>query len=145
MSQDFGLPWQGKYAGMVVCWLLGNGCLFSWNSMLTIEDYYTYLFPVAFMFQLHNFCKFCFSRIWSSIKNDLNCNLQDYHPSRVLTLVYQPFALITLAILAYHEAKVNTRLRNLFGYTLFFLSSLLIIVVSSVSDRQRKHSFFFSS
>ncbi|XP_031378108.1 equilibrative nucleotide transporter 3-like [Punica granatum] len=89
---------KGKYAAMVVCWLLGNGCLFSWNSMLTIEDYYAYLFP-------------------------------DYHPSRVLTLVYQPFALITLAILVYHEAKINTRRRNLFGYTLFFISSLLVLVL----------------
>ncbi|MBA0573227.1 hypothetical protein Golob_000510, partial [Gossypium lobatum] len=53
----------------------------------------------------------------------------NYHPSRVLTLVYQPFALGTLAILAYHEAKINTRRRNLFGYTLFFLSSLAILVM----------------
>ncbi|TYI45974.1 hypothetical protein E1A91_D13G074400v1 [Gossypium mustelinum] len=89
---------EGKYIAMVVCWFLGNGCLFSWNSMLTIEDYYVYLFP-------------------------------NYHPSRVLTLVYQPFALGTLAILAYHEAKINTRRRNLFGYTLFFLSSLAILVM----------------
>ncbi|XVF01889.1 hypothetical protein REPUB_Repub04eG0127700 [Reevesia pubescens] len=88
---------EGKYAAMVVCWLLGNGCLFSWNSMLTIEDYYSYLFP-------------------------------HYHPSRVLTLVYQPFALGTLAVLAYNEAKINTR-RNLFGYILFFLSSLAVFVL----------------
>ncbi|KAL6975748.1 Epsin-3, clathrin recruitment and traffic between the Golgi and endosome [Sarracenia purpurea var. burkii] len=89
---------QGKYAAMVVCWLLGNGCLFSWNSMLTIEDYYGTLFP-------------------------------RYHPSRVLTLVYQPFALGTLAILTYKEAKINTRRRNLFGYTLFFISTLLVLVL----------------
>ncbi|XVE49827.1 hypothetical protein DITRI_Ditri01bG0113300 [Diplodiscus trichospermus] len=89
---------EGKYAAMVVCWLLGNGCLFSWNSMLTIEDYYGYLFP-------------------------------HYHPSRVLTLVYQPFALGTLAILTYNEAKINTRRRNLFGYILFFLSSLAVLVL----------------
>ncbi|EOX99276.1 Major facilitator superfamily protein isoform 2 [Theobroma cacao] len=89
---------EGKYAAMVVCWLLGNGCLFSWNSMLTIEDYYGYLFP-------------------------------HYHPSRVLTLVYQPFALGTLAILAYNEAKINTRRRNLFGYILFFLSSLAVLIL----------------
>ncbi|XP_022749073.1 equilibrative nucleotide transporter 3-like [Durio zibethinus] len=89
---------EGKYAALVVCWLLGNGCLFSWNSMLTIEDYYGYLFP-------------------------------HYHPSRILTLVYQPFALGTLAILAYNEAKINTRRRNLFGYTLFFLSSLAVLVL----------------
>ncbi|KAK6918974.1 hypothetical protein RJ641_017396 [Dillenia turbinata] len=31
---------------MIVCWLLGSGSLFCWNSMLTIEDYYSYLFPV---------------------------------------------------------------------------------------------------
>lgn len=51
-----------------------------------------------------------------------------YHPTRVLTIVYQPFALGTTAILTYHEAKVNTRQRNLIGYTLFFLSSLCLIV-----------------
>ncbi|XP_056171247.1 equilibrative nucleotide transporter 3-like [Syzygium oleosum] len=89
---------KGKYAAMVVCWLLGNGCLFSWNSMLTIEDYYGYLFP-------------------------------KYHPLRVLTLVYQPFALGTLAVLAYNEAKINTRRRNLFGYLLFFISTLLVLVL----------------
>ncbi|OVA06779.1 Equilibrative nucleoside transporter [Macleaya cordata] len=89
---------EGKYTAMIVCWLLGNGCLFSWNSMLTIEDYYVNLFP-------------------------------DYHPTRVLTLVYQPFALGTLAILAYKEAKINTRRRNLFGYSLFFISSLLVLVL----------------
>ncbi|XP_027061066.1 equilibrative nucleotide transporter 3 [Coffea arabica] len=89
---------EGKFAAMAVCWLLGNGCLFSWNSMLTIEDYYVYLFP-------------------------------SYHPSRVLTLVYQPFALGTLAVLAYNEAKINTRKRNLFGYSLFFVSTLLVLVL----------------
>ncbi|XP_068334264.1 equilibrative nucleotide transporter 3-like isoform X2 [Pyrus communis] len=89
---------EGKYAAMVVCWLLGNGCLFSWNSMLTIVDYYVYLFP------------------W-------------YHPSRVLTVVYQPFAVLTIIVLSYHEAKINTRKRNLLGYILFFLSSLLVLVL----------------
>lgn len=89
---------EGKYVAILVCWLLGNGCLFSWNSMLTIGDYYSYLFP-------------------------------KYHSARVLTLVYQPFALGTLLVLTYKEAKINTRKRNLFGYTLFFISSLLILVL----------------
>ncbi|ESW04613.1 hypothetical protein PHAVU_011G110200 [Phaseolus vulgaris] len=89
---------EGKYAAIVVCWFLGNGCLFSWNSMLTIEDYYVHLFP-------------------------------KYHPSRVLTLVYQPFAVGTLAILAYKEDKINTRIRNLFGYTLFFISTLSVLIL----------------
>ncbi|KAJ8548925.1 hypothetical protein K7X08_030891 [Anisodus acutangulus] len=66
--------------------------------MLTIEDYYVYLFP-------------------------------NYHPSRVLTLIYQPFALGTLAILAYNEAKINTRRRNLFGYSLFFISTFIVLVL----------------
>ncbi|KAL9457675.1 hypothetical protein AB3S75_006677 [Citrus x aurantiifolia] len=89
---------EGKYAAMAMCWLLGNGCLFSWNSMLTVVDYYVFLFP-------------------------------QYHPSRILTLVYQPFALITLAILAYHEAKIDTRRRIIFGYILFFASSFLVLVL----------------
>ncbi|XP_052163528.1 equilibrative nucleotide transporter 3-like isoform X2 [Oryza glaberrima] len=89
---------QGKCWGIFICWLLGNGCLFGFNSMLTIEDYYTSLFP-------------------------------NYHPTRVVTLTYQPFVLGTTAIFTYHEAKVNTRLRNLAGYTLFFLSSFAAIVL----------------
>jgi hypothetical protein len=56
--------------------------------------------------------------------------LQKNHPTRVLTLVYQPFALGVSALLAYHEAKINTRLRNLTGYTIYFLSSFGIIIVS---------------
>ncbi|KAK9115283.1 hypothetical protein Syun_022080 [Stephania yunnanensis] len=35
----------GKNAAMVLCWLLGNGCLFAWNGMLTSQDYYVTLFP----------------------------------------------------------------------------------------------------
>ncbi|CAJ1961516.1 unnamed protein product [Sphenostylis stenocarpa] len=52
-----------------------------------------------------------------------------YHPSRVLTLVYQPFALVTMAILAYNESRVNTRLRNLIGYSLFSICTLLVLVL----------------
>ncbi|PWA90075.1 Equilibrative nucleoside transporter [Artemisia annua] len=89
---------QGKYKAMVVCWLLGIGSLFSWNSMLSIQDYYVNLFP-------------------------------NYHPARVLTLVYQPFAFITLAVLTYYEAKVNTRKRILFGYILFFISTLGVLLL----------------
>ncbi|RLM85999.1 equilibrative nucleotide transporter 3-like [Panicum miliaceum] len=90
---------------MLVCFVLGNGCLFSWNSMLTIEDYYVYLFP----------------------KN---------HPTRVLTPVYQSFALRVTALLTYHEAKINTRLRILTGYTLFFLSSFAIIILDVATKGQ---------
>ncbi|KAJ0242914.1 hypothetical protein HA466_0201740 [Hirschfeldia incana] len=57
----------------------------------------------------------------------------DYHPSRVLTLVYQPFALGTILILAYHESKINTRKRNLFGYILFTISTFLLIILDFVT------------
>ncbi|KAG9140386.1 hypothetical protein Leryth_019618 [Lithospermum erythrorhizon] len=89
---------EGKTVATVVCWFLGMGSLVSWNSMLTISDYYYELFP-------------------------------DYHPARVLTLVYQPFAVGAMAILAYHEAKVDTRKRNLVGYILFFLSTLGLLLL----------------
>ncbi|CDO99653.1 unnamed protein product [Coffea canephora] len=89
---------EGKRAAMVVCWFLGLGSLVSWNSMLTIGDYYYALFP-------------------------------HYHPSRVLTLVYQPFAVGTVATLAYNEARIDTRMRNLAGYTLFFLSTLALLLL----------------
>ncbi|KAL3820623.1 hypothetical protein ACJIZ3_006528 [Penstemon smallii] len=89
---------EGKSYAIVVCWFLGLGSLVSWNSMLTISDYYYELFP-------------------------------DYHPARVLTLVYQPFALVSMAILAYKEAKIDTRKRNLFGYILFTLSTFGLLVI----------------
>ncbi|EPS58927.1 hypothetical protein M569_15884, partial [Genlisea aurea] len=89
---------QGKLTAMLVCWFLGLGALVSWNSMLTISDYYYEVFP-------------------------------KYHPSRVLTLVYQPFALGTMVILTYNEARVDTRIRNLFGYILFCLSTLGILLI----------------
>ncbi|CAN7028806.1 unnamed protein product, partial [Brassica oleracea var. botrytis] len=73
---------QGKFQAKVICCILGIGGLASWNSLLTIADYYYKVFP-------------------------------EYHPSRVLVLVYQPFALGTIVILAYHESKINTRKRNL--------------------------------
>ncbi|KAK9714777.1 hypothetical protein RND81_06G119200 [Saponaria officinalis] len=50
--------------------------------------------------------------------------MKDYHPSRVLSLVYQPFAIGCMAILAYNEARVDTRKRNIAGYTLFALATL---------------------
>ncbi|KAJ9563015.1 hypothetical protein OSB04_008175 [Centaurea solstitialis] len=53
----------------------------------------------------------------------------DYHPSRVLTLVYQPFAIGTMVILAYNESKIDTRKRNITGYILFFLCTLALIVI----------------
>ncbi|CDY46381.1 BnaA09g19950D [Brassica napus] len=89
---------EGKFQAKVICCILGIGCLASWNSMLTIADYYYHVFP-------------------------------DYHPSRVLTVVYQPFALGTIVILAYHESKINTRKRNLIGYIIFTISTLLLIVL----------------
>lgn len=89
---------EGKYTAIFVCWLLGNGSLFSWNSMLTIGDYYMVVFP-------------------------------KYHPSRVLTLVYQPFAVGTLLLLTYREARLNTRLRILSGFILFFISTLALLIL----------------
>ncbi|KAK4491692.1 hypothetical protein RD792_002458 [Penstemon davidsonii] len=58
----------------------------------------------------------------------------NYHPSRVLTLVYQPFALGTMAILAYKEAEINTRKRNLFGYILYTLCTFGLIVIDLASS-----------
>ncbi len=38
---------QGRVTAYIVCWLLGNGCLFGWNSLLTIEDYFSVVFAVS--------------------------------------------------------------------------------------------------
>ncbi|KAL2341971.1 hypothetical protein Fmac_009911 [Flemingia macrophylla] len=89
---------EGKFEGMLVCFVLGLGSLVAWNSMLTVGDYYYNLFP-------------------------------KYHPSRVLTIIYQPFALGTMAILTYNESRINTRLRNIFGYSLFSIATFLVLVL----------------
>ncbi|KAF8675557.1 hypothetical protein HU200_047625 [Digitaria exilis] len=52
-----------------------------------------------------------------------------YHPARIIFLTYQPFVLGTTAIFTYFEAKINTRLRILLGYTMFFLSSLAVVIL----------------
>ncbi|WZY77538.1 hypothetical protein YC2023_023922 [Brassica napus] len=169
---------QGKYQAMVVCCILGIGSLVSWNSMLTIADYYYQVFPVrllsrmlyvigrpAFIFPL----KYIFVTVGVSsesfgvkvkITNLIRADpdpLQKseylkgpnpdtkmldleiliiitkyndvYHPSRVLPLVYQPFAVGTIVILAYHESKINTRKRILVGYILFTISTFLLIML----------------
>ncbi|CAE5966718.1 unnamed protein product [Arabidopsis arenosa] len=89
---------KGKYFALAVCWLLGIGCLLAWNSMLTIVDYYAYLFP-------------------------------RYHPSNIITIIYQSFAIGALSVLVYKEARLNTRRRNLVGYSLFSLGSLAVLVL----------------
>ncbi|KAI3861748.1 hypothetical protein MKW92_053083 [Papaver armeniacum] len=94
---------DGKFTATLVCWILGIGCLFSWNSMVSILDYYAILFP-------------------------------KYHPARVLPIVYEPLAVGGLLILSYNEAKINTRRRNLFGYFLFFICSLMILVLDSATS-----------
>ncbi|KAM7263062.1 hypothetical protein ACFE04_000745 [Oxalis oulophora] len=52
-----------------------------------------------------------------------------YHPSKVLTLVYQPFANVTMVILAIYESKLNTRKRNIAGFILFTASTFGLIVL----------------
>ncbi|KAI5448166.1 hypothetical protein KIW84_015547 [Lathyrus oleraceus] len=89
---------RGKNRAIAVCFILGLGSLVSWNSILTIGDYYYQLFP-------------------------------NYHPSRVLTLVYQPFAIGTLIVMTHYESKINTRLRNVVGFTLFFVATFLILIL----------------
>ncbi|KAK3125353.1 hypothetical protein QOZ80_7BG0603770 [Eleusine coracana subsp. coracana] len=96
---------KGKFIGILLCWILGNGSLFAWNSMLTIEDYYAVLFP-------------------------------NYHSSRVLTLAYQPFAFGITLVMTYYEAKMNTRRRNLAGFSLFFIGSFALIILDVATKGQ---------
>lgn len=103
MGEDGEVPAKGKLRAVAVCWFLGLGSLVSWNSMLTIGDYYYHIF-------------------------------QNYHPSRVLTLVYQPFAFGTMGILAYNESKIDTRKRNLAGYTLFCFATFALLLLDLASS-----------
>ncbi|XP_027188869.1 equilibrative nucleotide transporter 3-like [Cicer arietinum] len=52
-----------------------------------------------------------------------------YHPLLVFTIIYQPFSLTTTFILAHYESRINSRIRNLCGYTLFFILSSLVLLL----------------
>lgn len=56
---------------------------------------------------------------------------QKYHPSRVLTIVYQLVANVFISTLAYKEAKLSTRFRNILGYSLYTAGTFCLIIVST--------------
>ncbi|KAK1378938.1 equilibrative nucleotide transporter 3-like [Heracleum sosnowskyi] len=58
----------------------------------------------------------------------------DYHPDRVLTLVYQSLALATMVLFTYKESKINTRRRNMSGYILFFLTTLALVLLDLITS-----------
>ncbi|KAJ4887309.1 Equilibrative nucleotide transporter 7 [Raphanus sativus] len=51
-----------------------------------------------------------------------------YHPSRVLTIVYQLVANVFISTLAYKEAKLSTRFRNILGYSLYTAGTFCLII-----------------
>ncbi|CAN0852652.1 Equilibrative nucleotide transporter 3 [Linum grandiflorum] len=89
---------EGKKAAVIVAWILGFGGIIAWNAMVTVGDYYYWLFP-------------------------------EYHPSRVLTMVYQPIALGAMAVCTYYESRINTRTRNMAGYTMIFISTSMLLIL----------------
>ncbi|CAN8245129.1 unnamed protein product [Cochlearia groenlandica] len=56
-----------------------------------------------------------------------------YHPSRVLTIVYQLVANVFISTLAYNEAKLNTRFRNILGYSLYTAGTFCLILLDLIS------------
>ncbi|GAU36607.1 hypothetical protein TSUD_387590 [Trifolium subterraneum] len=59
---------------------------------------------------------------------------QTYHPSRVLTIIYLPFSLVTTVIPTHNESRINTRTRVITRYTIFFICTLLVLVVFRSSN-----------
>ncbi|KAF9683488.1 hypothetical protein SADUNF_Sadunf04G0018800 [Salix dunnii] len=97
---------EGKHLGMACCWALG---LATCHMELFYESKISYLTMFSLL-------------------------LKKYHPARQLTLMYMPFAVVSMAILTYYESKIDTRKRNLSGLLLFFLSSLLLLLLDLVSS-----------
>ncbi|CAN7073705.1 unnamed protein product [Brassica oleracea var. botrytis] len=56
-----------------------------------------------------------------------------YHPSRVLTIVYQLVANVFISTLAYKEAKLNTRFRNILGYSIYTAGTFCLIILDLAS------------
>ena len=92
-----------------------------------LHDYYFHLFSMY----LNLLLKKAHNAFW----------MQKYHPTRIITLTYQPFVLATTVIFTYHEANVNTRVRNLAGYMLFFLTSFGVIIVSPANYCLQTHKW----
>ncbi|CAN7126677.1 unnamed protein product, partial [Brassica rapa subsp. narinosa] len=57
----------------------------------------------------------------------------DYHPSRTLTLVYQPFVLGTISVLVFVGQKIKNQRRVFTGYCLFVIGSILLLTVDIVT------------
>ncbi|GFP98443.1 equilibrative nucleotide transporter 3 [Phtheirospermum japonicum] len=95
---------RGKIPAIVVSWLLGVGVTLSWNSVLTIGDYYYHLFPRYHPGRVLPLVSQPFSLITSA--------LYSYH--------------------AY--SNINTRKRTLFGYTLFALSLSGLIAIDAATS-----------
>ncbi|KAJ4837739.1 hypothetical protein Tsubulata_015330 [Turnera subulata] len=75
-------------------------------------------------------------------ENEIPTRLQKYHPSRVVTLIYQPFAFGTITILACNESKLNTRLRNIAGYILYTASTLMLLMVDVITSGKAGIGYF---
>lgn len=125
-------------------WLLGLTFLFPWNSILTIGDYYYALFPVSL--HIADAWNLTIVFFYLTSLNRLNGSqlarvkfLQDYHPSRVFTLLYQLLSLIATLIFTWYEANVSTRLRVLFGYGPYAILLLLFIIVSTALLPRHSH------
>ncbi|KAJ4872166.1 Equilibrative nucleotide transporter 3 [Raphanus sativus] len=100
---------MSKLKAKFQCCLLGIGQLFPWNTILTISDYYYEIFP------------------------DLFEKFTNYHPARVLALVYQPFVLGTIFTLVTKGKKSKNQRRILAGYCLFVIGTIFLITVDLVS------------
>ncbi|XP_048591405.1 equilibrative nucleotide transporter 3-like [Brassica napus] len=57
----------------------------------------------------------------------------DYHPSRTLTLVYQPSVLGTISVLVIVGQKIKNQRRVFTGYCLFVIGSILLLTVDIVT------------
>ncbi|XP_058741447.1 equilibrative nucleotide transporter 3-like [Vicia villosa] len=95
---------DGKYLAIVVCWILGNGFLFAWKNMLTIQDYYVYLFPIIYRYLCLLFVRQDSLFLLIRIRGGEMDGMDGY------------------------GLDVNTRLRNLIGYSFFFFTTLLVLV-----------------
>ncbi|KAJ6401801.1 hypothetical protein OIU84_013964 [Salix udensis] len=75
----------------------------------------------------------CWALGLATLITTINCSRITI-PARLLTLIYMPFAVVSMAILTYYESKIDTRKRNLSGLILFFLSSLLLLLLDLASS-----------
>lgn len=98
-------------------------------------DFFVFVFPVSMQFPLLiHVLRTADDREMMYLSYFGAVQMQDYHPTRDITLAYLPFVLCTTVVFAYHEAKIKHQGSH--------LSGILVIFVGRTCTNHCNHGLF---